>query len=114
MSEQQQQHTNEQRRAHGRRRFLLGLVAVGLAYSAPTLMGLDDAHAYSPYSRRSRPSYRSRPSRPSYRSRFSRHSYHGYGHPGGGYQGPGGGGYQGSGGYQGGMAPAHGGGFRPN
>lgn len=114
MSEQHQQHTTSQRRANGRRRFLLGLAAAGLAYSAPTLMGLDEAHAYSPYSRRSRPSYRSRPSRPSYRSRPSRHSYHGYGHPGGGYQGPGGG-YQGpGGGYQGGMAPAHGGGFRPN
>lgn len=110
MSEQHHHDTKAGRRPTGRRRFLLGLVAAGLAYSAPTLLGLDEARAYSPYSRRSRPSYRSRPSRPSYRSRPSRHSYHGYGRHGG-YQGPGG--YQDGGGYQGGFAPSHGGGFRP-
>lgn len=110
MSEQQHDNKTAARRLTGRRRFLLGLAAAGLAYSAPTLLGLDEARAYSPYSRRSRPSYRSRPSRPSYHSRPSRHSYHGYGRHGG-YQDPGG--YQG-GGYHGGFAPSHGGGFRPN
>lgn len=54
-----------------RRRFLLGLVAAGLAYTGPLLLGLDDAEA-APRSRRSRPSRRGRgPSRrgPSRRGR---------------------------------------------
>lgn len=46
-----------------RRRFLLGLVAAGLAYTGPLLLGLDEAEA-APRSRRSRPSRRGRgPSR---------------------------------------------------
>lgn len=107
MAEQQHPNKAAARRLASRRRFLLGLVTAGLAYSAPTLLGLDEARAYSPYSR---PSPRSPRSRPSYHSRPSRHSYHGYGRHGGGYQG----GYQQGGGYQGGFAPSHGGGFRPN
>lgn len=107
MSAQQQYDKAAECRLTSRRRFLLGLVTAGLAYSAPTLLGLDEARAYSPYTRRSP---RSRHSRHTYRSPRSRHSYHGYGR--GGYQG---GGYQQGGGeYRGGFAPSHGGGFRPN
>lgn len=113
MSEQQQHDnaTTRQASLRSRRRFLLGLVTAGLAYSAPTLLGLDEAHAYSRYT------YRSPRSRRTYRSPRSRHSYYGY-PPQGGYHGPAAapGGYQGpaGGGYQGGTAPAHGGGFRQN
>lgn len=46
-----------------RRRFLLGLVAAGLAYAGPMLLGLDEAEA-APRSKRTRPSRRGRgPSR---------------------------------------------------
>lgn len=46
-----------------RRRFLLGLVAAGLAYTGPMLLGLDEAEA-APRSKRTRPSRRGRgPSR---------------------------------------------------
>lgn len=113
MSQQQQRDNTASRQApsNSRRRFLLGLVAAGMAYTAPTLLGLDEARAYSYHT------YRSPRSRHTYRSPRSRHSY--YGHPGGYYQGgPAASGYQGptggAGGYHGGTAPSHGGGFRPN
>lgn len=112
MSEQQQRDNSAKQQTNvSRRRFLLGLVTAGMAYSAPTLLGLDEARAYSPYS------YRSPRSRHTYHSPRSRHSYYGY--PYGGYQGaPAAGGYHGptggAGGYRGGPAPAHGGGFRTN
>ncbi len=52
--------------AISRRRFLLGLVAAGMAYVAPTLLGLDEAEAAPGRpTRRSRPGRRpSRPGRP--------------------------------------------------
>ena len=114
MSEQQQHDNTASRQTAGnsRRRFLLGLAAPGMAYTAPTLLGLDEARAYTYHT------YRSPRTRRTYHSPRSRHSY--YGHPSsGGYQGaPAAGGYQGPargvGGYQGGTAPAHGGGFRTN
>lgn len=113
MSEQQQRDNTAKQQANvSRRHFLLGLVTAGMIYTAPTLLGLDEAHAHSYHT------YRSPRSRRTYRSPRSRHSY--YGHPGqGGYQGaPTAGGYQGptgnAGGYRGGTASAHGGGFRPN
>lgn len=113
MSQQQQRDNTATRQpaAGSSRRFLLGLVAAGMAYTAPTLLGLDEAQAHSYHT------YRSPRSRRTYRSPRSRHSY--YGHPGGGYQsGPAPSGYQGptggAGGYRGGTAPSHGGGFRPN
>lgn len=113
MSEQQQRdNTAKQQTNVSRRRFLLGLVTAGMAYSAPTLLGLDEARAYTYHT------YRSPRSRHTYHSPRSRHSY--YGHPSyGGYQGaPAAGGYHGpsggAGGYRGGPAPAHGGGFRTN
>ena len=63
----------------GRRRFLLGLVAAGLAYSMPTLLGLDEAEAEPrrrSNRRRTRPSRRSgkprRPDRDDRRRRPSR------------------------------------------
>lgn len=115
MSQQQQRDNTANKQANGvnnsRRRFLLGLAAAGMAYTAPTLLGLDEAQAHSYRT------YRSPRSRRTYRSPRSRHSY--YGHPSGGYQGgPVAGGYQGptsgNGGYRGDTAPSHGGGFRPN
>lgn len=114
MSQQQQRDNTANRQApnNSRRRFLLGLAAAGMAYTAPTLLGLDEVRASSYHT------YRSPRSRRTYRSPRSRHSY--YGHPGGGYYqgGPAASGYQGptggAGGYHGGTAPSHGGGFRPN
>lgn len=59
--------TDESERAPlARRRFLLGLVAAGLAYATPTLLGLDDAeaeprrHTNRRRTRRTRPSNRRR------------------------------------------------------
>lgn len=59
--------TDEPERAPlARRRFLLGLVAAGLAYATPTLLGLDDAeaeprrHTNRRRTRRTRPSNRRR------------------------------------------------------
>lgn len=62
--------------AHGgRRRFLLGLVSAGLVYAAPTLTGMDEAHAHSYGTRRSRRHTRyTRYSHGSRRSRSSRRS----------------------------------------
>ena len=77
MAEQQRHDNTTTRQAanDSRRRFLLGLVAAGMAYTAPTLLGLDEARASSRYtyrSPRSRRTYRSP------RSPRSRHRHHGY------------------------------------
>lgn len=60
--------------AHGsRRRFLLGLVSAGLVYAVPTLTGMDEAHAHSHGTRRSR-----RHTRYTRYSHGSRRSHYGY------------------------------------
>lgn len=72
MNEHEMNQRNDEERERtvtSRRRFLLGLVAAGLAYTGPQLLGLDEAEA-APRSRRTRPSRRGRgPSRPSRRGR---------------------------------------------
>ena len=110
--------TDESERAPlARRRFLLGLVAAGLAYATPTLLGLDDAeaeprrHTNRLRTRRTRPSRRrpdrtrpgrtrpsrrpgaARPLRPEprdrYNSRYSRRDGRPGGPAHGGFNGPG-------------------------
>ena len=67
-----------EQRTCGRRRFLLGLVAAGLAHSMPTLLGLDEAEAAPrrrSNRRRTRPSRRSgKPRRPDHDNRRPRPS----------------------------------------
>ena len=69
MEERQNRQSAQEKLRRQRRTILAGLAAAGLAYAAPGLLSLNEAHAYSHPSRRSRPSHRSRPSR---RSRYSR------------------------------------------
>lgn len=59
-----------ERKPSDRRRFLLGLVAAGLAYATPTLLGLDEAGA-EPWERRSNRRH-TRRTRPSNRRRTRR------------------------------------------
>lgn len=66
-------HLSRKTTRSSRRHFLLGLVAAGLAYAAPTLTGLDEAQAHSHRTRRTRRTRYTAHTRYTRRSRYSRY-----------------------------------------